>query len=347
METTFGAASSLARALLESAGMPSPPAARTAWALAVAEVWGRGSHGLLRLPFYLERFAAGGANPAAGLREASSTSVTAVYDGENGLGHWQLWSAAHRASAMAREQGIAAVAVGNSGHCGVLGLHVWPIVASGLVGLVFSSGPAVIPPWGGHAPVVSTSPLAAGIPTRPRPAIVDLAVSAVARGRIAEHAQAGQELPEGWAFDATGAPTTDPHAALAGMLAPLGGAKGFALAFLVEALAGGLVGPSLATGVADPLDPGSAALPQRIGHLVLALDPRRLDLDGGADDRLEALAASVLAAGGRLPGGNHRPPAEIGDDEPLEVADPVAARLAALARAQGVPLEGAWVRSGR
>ncbi len=299
---TVAAARTLARDLLTAAGVPVDPAARTASALVLADAWGIGSHGLMRLPYYLARLRAGGCNPSAALRPVTDTGPLACYDGEDGLGHWQVWEAASLARDRCLASGVAVVAVGRSSHCGALGVYTLPLVESGLVGLVFSNGPAVMPPWGGSAPVVSTSPIAAGIPCRPRPAIVDLATSAVARGRIQAHAQRGEPLPEGWAFDAAGEPTTDPAAAIAGMLAPLGGPKGFALAFLVEALTGGLVGPALSTEVSDMFTPSDAGRPQRISHLVVALDPARLDVSGDGGARLDQLAATVVAAGGRVPG---------------------------------------------
>ncbi len=342
METTVGEAKELTGSLLQLAGMPAEHAARTAWALVVSEVWGRGSHGLLRLPFYLGRFEAGGADPRAELRLVSDSGAAVVYDGGSGLGHWQLWEAATLATERAGQFGIAAVSVGNSGHCGALGLYVLPMVEAGMIGLAFSNGPAVMPPWGGSAPVVSTSPLAAGIPTIPRPSIVDLATSSVARGKIAEAAAAGRSLPEGWALDEGGQPTTDPAAALSGMLAPMGGAKGFALAFMVEALTGAMVGPNLAGDVADPLSTAGAPHPQRIGHLVLALDLGRFSVDGNQKRRFADLATRVTAAGGRLPGSGRMLPGEIDDDDTLTVSEQVAGDLARLAAEQGIGLPSGW-----
>lgn len=339
---TVGEATAFATSLLAAAGMPDGPAHRTAWALVMADVWGVGSHGMLRLPFYLNRFVAGGTDPRAELRLVSDSGSVAAYDGGNGLGHWQVWHAAEQAAAKAAATGIAVVSVGNSGHCGSLGLYTLPMVEAGLVGLAFSNGPAVMPPWGGHAPVLSTSPLAAAVPTRPHPAIVDLATSAVARGTIAQRRAAGQVLEPGWAFDADGQPTTDPATALGGMLAPMGGAKGYAVAFLVEALTGGLVGPNLAGDVADPLSDEAAGTPQRIAHLVVALDPAAVDSDGRHPDRLAALAERVVGAGGRTPGTGRRGQAEVGADDPLAVAPTTVASLAAAAERLGVPTPSPW-----
>ncbi|MDR0342001.1 MAG: Ldh family oxidoreductase, partial [Nocardiopsaceae bacterium] len=197
-----------------------------------------------------------------------------------------------------------------------------------------------MPPPGGRHAVVSTSPVAAGIPSRPRPAIVDLATSAVSRGRIAALAQRGEPIPPGWAVTASGEPTTDPQAAIEGMLAPLGGPKGFALAFLVEALTGGLVGPVLSTQVADMLTASDAARPQQIAHLVIALAPSRLGVDGGsaARDRLDLLAARVAAAGGRAPGSRRALPDEIDEQARLPVSRQTQQQITTWARRLRVPV---------
>jgi (2R)-3-sulfolactate dehydrogenase (NADP+) len=325
---TVGSVRAQAAALLTASGVPDEAAQVTAKALTVAESWGLSSHGLMRLPYYLARLQAGGVNPAAELALVQDTGPVVAYDGQGGLGHWQLWKAAEIAAQRCATYGLAAVSVGNSSHCGCLGVYTVPVVDAGYLALVFSNGPAVMPPWGGSQPLLSTSPLAAGIPCRPKPAIVDMATTAVARGRIAERAHRGEALPEGWALDSTGAPTVDAQAALVGMLAPLGGAKGYAIALLVEALTGGLVGPALSTDVSDMFDADVVAVPQRIAHLVLAIDPARMDVDGKAQQRLDALAANVGQAGGRLPGERRRHPDEISLDEPLDLAPRTAAELA-------------------
>lgn len=326
--STFAGVRDDAAALLRALGVPAAEADVTAMAITLAERWGLASHGLMRLPFYLARLRSGGVRPDAELHVVRDSGPVVACDGQGGLGHWQAWQAAQMAAERCSRYGLAAVSVGNSSHCGALGVYALPIVEAGYLGLVFSNGPAVMPPWGGSAPILSTSPIAAGIPCRPQPAIIDMATSAVARGRIAERAQRGEQLPAGWALDAAGSPTIDPQAALRGMLAPLGGAKGYALALLVEALTGGMVGPALSSGVADMFDAGAEAVPQRISHLMVAVDPAQLDVDGAGQRRLDELAALVVASGGRLPGGRRRPPGEIPPSEPLTVSPTTAAQLA-------------------
>jgi (2R)-3-sulfolactate dehydrogenase (NADP+) len=310
--TTVAEARFLCIELLRAAGVPAEPAYRTATALVLADSWGLPSHGLLRLPHYLRRIAAGGINPGAELTVASALGATIALDGNAGLGHWQLWDAVCRASQLARVFGIGMVSVANSNHCGALGASVIGALSDGHIGLAMSNGPAVMPPWLGNSPVLSTSPLAAAIPTCPAPTIIDMATSAVSRGAIAVYAERDEPLPAGWAVDRAGAPTSDPHSALDGMLAPMAGAKGFALALLVEMLTGALVGPSLAVDVADMFDRSQDATPQGIAHLAIAIDPACLGASGA--HRLDQLADSIAEAGGRLPGVNRLLPADLDDD---------------------------------
>jgi (2R)-3-sulfolactate dehydrogenase (NADP+) len=268
----------------------------------------------------LARLRAGGLNPTAQLRIVRDTDTVIAYHGNDGLGHWQAWHAAEEAANRAAEHGVAIASVGSSSHCGCLGLYTLPGLARDLVSLVFSTGPAVMPAPGTATPLLSTSPLAAGLPIAHRPAIIDLATSAVARGKIANHAQRGEPLPDGWAVDADGNPTTDPQAALAGMIAPLGGGKGFALAFLVEALTAGMVGPELAVDIPDMFDAGQAAEPQRVSHLIITLDPALVDVDGASPTRLERLADLAAEFGGRIPGGRRQMPWEITDDTDVPIS---------------------------
>jgi (2R)-3-sulfolactate dehydrogenase (NADP+) len=203
-----------------------------------------------------------------------------------------------------------------------LGVYAADLAQKGLVSLVFSNGPAVLPPWGGTQKLLSTSPIAAGFPLERGPAIIDLALSTVARGKIAAHAQSGIPLGEGWALDSDGHPTTDPVAALSGMLSPLGGAKGFALAFMVEALTGGIIGPLLSADIPDFFDSDQSGHPQRIAHLVLALDPAITDGTGDAADgarRLADLAERTEAAGGRVPGSRRLAVSTIQPDDQVDV----------------------------
>jgi len=324
-QLTVGVAIERAQKLLEAAGVPSKEAATTARCIVASDRWGIGSHGLMRLPFYLSRLQAGGINPKAELKTVTDLPSLVVFDGDDGLGHWQLQNAAELATKRALVNGIAAVGVGRSNHCGALGIYVWPMINEGLVGIAFSTGPAVMPPWGGNKSLLSTSPIAAGIPTNP-PTVVDLATSAVARGKIQAKAQAGAELEPGWAFTKDGAPTTDAKEALAGMLAPLGGVKGYAIAVLVESLTGMLIGPTLAKNIPDMFAADQNALPQQISHFIIAIDASKLSVDG-SNSRTADFANEVKAAGGRLPGSNRVNPGALNLNDEITVTDQVFAQL--------------------
>jgi len=324
MKVDVATARDRATRLLTTIGVRPDRAAATARALVLAEVWGLPSHGLMRLPVYLDRTIAGGHPADADLDVVTDTGALVVLDGGGGLGHWQLGEAVALGIERAHEHGVALVAVGDSGHCGALGVFAADAAEAGMAALVFSTGPAVLPPWGGDKRLLSTSPLAAGFPTKPRPVVVDLAMSTVARGKIATYAAQGDVLPDGWALDAFGEPTNDPDAALAGMLSPLGGAKGYALAFMVEALTAGLVGPARAQQVADFFDKQAAHRRQGIAHLTIIIDPTRTDGAGpapGPEDRLLDLAEAAQSAGGRAPGARRVSPAEVTDETEIEVPD--------------------------
>jgi (2R)-3-sulfolactate dehydrogenase (NADP+) len=324
-QLNVGSAITLAQSLLEAVGVPATEAKTTARAIVASDRWGIGSHGLMRLPFYLARLQAGGINPKAELKIVTDLPSLVIFDGDDGLGHWQLQKAAEVASERAQVNGIAAVGVGRSNHCGALGIYVWPMINRGLVGIAFSTGPAVMPPWGGNKALLSTSPMAAGIPTNP-PTVIDLATSAVARGKIQAKAQAGSELEPGWAFTKDGAPTLDAKEALAGMLAPLGGAKGYAIAVLVESLTGMLIGPTLAKNIPDMFASDQDAMPQEISHFVIAIDAAKLTVDG-SNSRTTDFAEEVKIAGGRLPGSNRVNPEALNSSDEITITEQVKDQL--------------------
>ena len=137
-QLTVGIAVAKAAQLLQDAGVPADQAEVTARCIVASDRWGIGSHGLMRLPFYLSRLKAGGINPTAQLKTVTDLPSLVVFDGDDGLGHWQLQKAAEIASERALVNGVAAVGVGRSNHCGALGIYVWPMINRGLVGIAFN-----------------------------------------------------------------------------------------------------------------------------------------------------------------------------------------------------------------
>jgi (2R)-3-sulfolactate dehydrogenase (NADP+) len=183
-----------------------------------------------------------------------------------------------------------------------LGLTAERLADAGLVTLVFANTPSAMAPWGGSRALFGTNPIAfaAPIPAGP-PLVVDLALSEVARGKIMAAAEAGQPIPPGWANDRDGRPTTDARAALAGTLLPAGGAKGAALALMVEVLAAALTGGSFAAEASSFLDANGP--PPSTGQLVVTIDPSAFPGGAGFGERLTSLAQDIATDGGaRLPG---------------------------------------------
>jgi (2R)-3-sulfolactate dehydrogenase (NADP+) len=231
----------------------------------------------------------------------------------------------------AKRYGAAFAGVTNSHHFGAAAHHLAPVAQAGLVGLAFSNSPSAINAWGGRKAFYGTNPIAAIFPRRnTAPIVVDLSLTEVVRGKIMLHAREGKPIPLGWALDKDGNPTTDPKAALTGSLSPIGGAKGAALALMVEVLSVALTGAALSFENDSYFEPGNKP---RIGHAVLAIDPGAL---AGADlyySRLEAMISKMLEDGGvRLPGARRQAAEARARADGIEISDTLHEELRALAR---------------
>jgi LDH2 family malate/lactate/ureidoglycolate dehydrogenase len=259
-----------AQRLLIAAGTPVPQANSVATALVNADIEGLPSHGTMLLPMYLERIAAGSVDPAARGRIVADTGTQMVLDAENGLGHVVAEHAVECVVARARANGMAAVAVRNAFHFGAAGRFARQIARQGCAGIVMANTRPLLPAPGGAERVVGNNPLAIAVPTREEPIVLDLALSAGAMGKIRLAESQNQLLPDGWAATDAGVPTTDPSAAIKGMLLPAAGAKGFGLAVMIDLLAGGLSSGAIGDAV-QPLY-GDPAKPYGCCNLFLAID---------------------------------------------------------------------------
>jgi (2R)-3-sulfolactate dehydrogenase (NADP+) len=270
-------------------------------ALVAAEADGLKGHGLSRLPSYAAQAKIGKVDGFATPAVTRPYPATVAIDACNGFAYPAIDSAVAILPEIARREGIAAAAIRRSHHCGVAGHPVERLAQRGLVALMFANTPAAIAPAGGTKAVLGTNPIAFACPLPDRPPIVvDLSLSKVARGNILAAQQKGERIPEGWALDSAGHPTTDPAAALAGTMVPLGDAKGTALALMVELLAAGLTGANFAAEASSFLD--AEGPPPGTGQLLVALSPAAF---GGTDTtaRFAVLAASIeQQVGARLPG---------------------------------------------
>jgi (2R)-3-sulfolactate dehydrogenase (NADP+) len=287
---------------LERSGATHAMAAATARALTAAELEGISSHGASRIPQYCGHVRNGRADGKAVPAVSRDSKAACVVDAKQGLAFEACGLAASEAVRRARDFGISFVSVANSNHFGVAAYHLEPVVAAGLVGVAMGNSPAAMPAWGGKRPLFGTNPIAAGFPRRGAPPLmIDVSLSAVARGKIMVAAREGKPIPEGWAVDKDGRATTDAKAALEGSMLPAGGVKGAMLALMVELLACALVGSHFGfEATSFFVDEGNRP---RLGQAFLVIDPGALAGTASYLDRVEALVREMLADEGvRLPG---------------------------------------------
>ncbi len=276
-------------------------AAAVARVLVAAEADGQKGHGLSRLPSYCAQAASGKVDGFVRPQVATVGAAALRVDAGHGFAYPALARAVEELADLAPRTGVAVAAVYRSHHCGMAGYHVEALARRGLVGLLMANTPKAIAPWGGREGVFGTNPIAFAAPREGKPPLViDLSLSKVARGKIMFAAQEGEPIPQGWALDAQGRPTTDPQAALKGTMLPMGDAKGAALVLMVEIMAAALTGASFAFEASSFFTADGE--PPAVGQLLLALAPGPLS-GGGFGRRLEELLAAVLSQPGtRLPG---------------------------------------------
>ncbi|MCB5410440.1 Ldh family oxidoreductase [Pseudogemmobacter faecipullorum] len=290
----------LASAALARNGAGAVAAASVAGALVQAEADGFKGHGLSRLPSYVAQLRSGKVKGDAlpGLSRPRPGAL--LIDAGFGFAFPALDLAVAELPALTRAQGIACAAITRSHHCGSAGAFVERLAGQGLVAILFANTPAAMAPWGGSQAVFGTNPIAFAAPRAgDEPIVVDMALSTVARGNIAAAARKGEAIPAGWAFDADGQPTTDAQKALQGTMAPLGDAKGIALALMVELLAAGMCGANYASQASSFLD--DKGPPPGTGQLLIAIDPTAFAAN--ALERFSLLAGLITdQPGARLPG---------------------------------------------
>jgi LDH2 family malate/lactate/ureidoglycolate dehydrogenase len=270
--------------VLAAVGVPSDDAELIAASLVEADRRGTHSHGVLRLPLYVEAVRRGGIVPDPTMRWVREHGATAVLDAAGGFGQVATARALTKARELAAQHATAVVAVHGSSHYGAGAYWTNQLARDGLVALLVSTTGASVTPFGGSEKLLGTNPLTISFPTgTDEPIVLDMATSAGAYGRIVAAGKEGTPIPEGWAVDAAGAPTTDASAALAGALLPFGAHKGSGLAILLELLAGPLAGGTMAAETTDMwVDP---SVRMGTGHLLWVVDPVGLHGDDTAVGR--------------------------------------------------------------
>ncbi|MBS0538151.1 MAG: Ldh family oxidoreductase [Proteobacteria bacterium] len=288
-----------ATAVYAAAGMPRADARIVADTLVQADLWGHQSHGVLRLSWYLARLKSGVCTPVAAPKYVVDAGGLAVIDGGDAMGQVLTLHAMNDAIARAKAHGIAAVALRNSNHFGTALYYTLVAARAGCVAFLSTNASPAMAPWGGRRKTVGTNPWSWAAPAgKYAPMVLDIANTGVARGKIYLAKQKSLPIPEGWAIDAEGAPTTDPAAAIDGIILPMAGHKGYAIAAMMDMLSGVLTGSQFGTGVSGPYQ---ADRKSGAGQMTIVLDIAKMqplpEFNARMERMIEELKSVPLAKG--------------------------------------------------
>ncbi|MBZ5611818.1 MAG: Ldh family oxidoreductase [Acidobacteriia bacterium] len=317
-----------ARRLLSALKVSHAKADLVARSLVAANLRGVDSHGLQLLSFYVEQIQMGNINIETDGRIASENGGCLTYDGEIGIGQWISKICCGHAIRLARVHGIAMVVARESNHFGAAAFWAQQMSAEGLIGIVMCNATPLVAPWQGKETRFGTNPICMSVPGE-KTWLLDMATTTVALGKIMNAQFHGRAtIPEGWAMDSEGVPTTDTQTALSGLLMPLGGYKGSGLAMLAEILCAVLGGGAMSTELGGIRVKGQ---PMRTSQLFLAIDVARFMPREDFERRMQELIAMVKSS----------KPAQ-GYDEVLVAGDPEW-RAEEQRRRDGIPLsDGVW-----
>jgi (2R)-3-sulfolactate dehydrogenase (NADP+) len=310
-----------------TASKTSPDNARSvAAALVAAEADGQAGHGVSRLSYYADQALSGKVDGLAVPRVEETAAAAVCVDARDGFAYPAIDLGFDRILPMVEKTGIAALGISGSHHFGMAGTHVESLAEHGLLALAFSNSPAAIAPWGGSRALFGTNPVAMACPrAEGAPLVIDLSLSKVARGKINVAAAKGEPIPEGWALDKEGRPTTDAAAAMAGTMLPAGGIKGALLVLMVEILAAALTGSNFGYEASSFFDADGP--PPRIGQLFIVVRPECLSGNSFTGRVEELLGAITEQPGARLPGMSRLHAREQARKLGVEVADTLLADL--------------------
>ncbi|MEJ2206120.1 MAG: Ldh family oxidoreductase [Gemmatimonadota bacterium] len=277
---------------LELVGVPQADARTAVEMLLYADLRGVGTHGIQRLLMYVPRLRTKLINPSPDIVVDALSPVMRLVDGDNGLGPVVAARGMQEAIAVAKESGMAFVGCKNSNHFGAAAPYAQMACDERMIALVTTNAVPTMAPWGGLKEMVGNNPFAFGCPSEGDvPFILDIALSVSSRGRIREMANGNERIPEGWALDSNGTPTTDPMEALKGFVLPIGGHKGYGIALAIDVISGVLTGAGFSDGVRSMLQQSEE--PQHIGHSMFVIDPTRFMPWEVFSDRMRALRDSV------------------------------------------------------
>lgn len=280
-----------ATAVYAATGMPEADARLAADTLVQADLWGHQSHGVMRLSWYVGRLRAGVTDPVAKPETIIDGGAIAVIDGRDGMGQVLTALAMQQAIDRSKAHGIGAVALRNSNHFGTALYFTLMAARAGCISFLATNASPAMAPWGGRKKTVGTNPWSWAAPAGKHPPMVlDIANTGVARGKIYLARQKGQPIPEGWAIDGQGAPTTDPQAAIDGIILPMAQHKGYAIAAMMDMLSGVLTGSAFGTGVHGPYQTEHKS---GAGQFMIALDIARMQPQAEFEARMDRYIAEL------------------------------------------------------
>ncbi|MDN5343898.1 MAG: hypothetical protein PWQ18_9 [Clostridia bacterium] len=331
--------------VLQAAGVPPEEAELVSHSLVWANLRGIDSHGISRLPVYVNRIRNGLVNPVAHWRLIKEAKNLAWIDAENSLGQVVAVEATKMCLVKARESGLGLVAIKNTNHFGAAAYYTSMMAREGYIGVALTNAPPAMAPWGGRRALLGTNPISVAVPAgRYGMVVLDMATSTVARGKIRLAAAAGKPIPPDWAVDSQGQITTDPREALQGSLFPLGGPKGYGLALVVDILCGVLGGAAYAD-LITPMyleNPRGGLEKKNIGNLLMALDTgsflSREEFSTRMEDLCSRLKGVPLAAGVEkiyLPGEMEAEKMLERQQQGIPLSEPLFNKLLATAREVG------------
>lgn len=314
--TTFAAA------CLERLGLTVADARLVAETLVASNLRGVDSHGVVRLPHYAMRLRKGSVKARPNITVARTASGTAMVEGDQGMGQLVAVRAMDEAIALARETGVGAVGAKNSSHCGACAWFVEQAIGAGMVGIALTHADPIMVPTGMKHIFLGSNPIAFGAPGGDAPLVIDMATTNVALGKVIVARQEGKPIPPDWGVDTDGKPTTDANAVKG--LAPMAGAKGYALATMIEVMCAHLTGVPFGrymNRMYTDLD-----TPRNLGHFMIAIDIARFTNPAMFRAAVDLFVRDVHSAEPSDPG---RPPLAPGEPERL---------TAETRRRDGVPL---------
>ncbi len=236
-----------------------------------ANLRGQPTHNMVSIPRYARRIAAGVLNARPKIRIEKETPMSALLNGDNAPGQWVAEVAMECAIRKAQQTGIGIVSAKQSNHFGAAGHYVWKAACEGMIGLCTTNGPVILAPTGGRTPTLGNNPLGVGIPAKKYlPVLLDVAMSVAPRGKIALQVREGKSLENDWILDHLGRPSTKLEDLAAGLGVPIGGHKGYGLAFVMEILSGVLSGAGFGL---DHRKQDGKTTPHDFGQFFLAFDP--------------------------------------------------------------------------